>query len=242
MDSDVFWPSGYFKEKGTHAIVSPNYKPNWRFLAEYSVRPFFIDNKLLNLVHKKTKQVAWAVSNCIDTPSKRMEVVKSLNQFIPVDIYGKCGDKSCPKTNSSYCRKMFERDYKFYLAFENSLCNDYVTEKVFLNMRYFIIPVVYGGADYTRFLPPRSYINVLDFNTTKELADHLWYLSNNPKEYMEYFWWKEYYYIMRFSFCDLCVKMHDSIILSKAQYYTDIDSWFKNGTCQSGIPIELSSA
>ena len=49
-----------------------------------------------------------------------------------VDIYGKCGKKKCGQSlykstmqannvNSSECENIIS-DYKFYLAFENSIC------------------------------------------------------------------------------------------------------------------------
>ena len=37
------------------------------------------------------------------------------------------------------------KDYKFYLAFENSLCQDYITEKFFQAANAGVVPIVYGG-------------------------------------------------------------------------------------------------
>lgn len=39
---------------------------------------------------------------------------------------------------------MLDTDYLFYLAFENSICDDYVTEKLYSALRRNIIPVVFG--------------------------------------------------------------------------------------------------
>ena len=42
---------------------------------------------------------------------------------------------------------MISEEYLFYLAFENGLCTDYVSEKFFKVMPYNTVPVVYGAAD-----------------------------------------------------------------------------------------------
>lgn len=52
-----------------------------------------------------------------------------LKKHISVDIYGRCGELRCAKTNPM-CKTMVKTDYKFYLAFENNKCKDYMTEKI----------------------------------------------------------------------------------------------------------------
>ena len=89
-------------------------------------------NSFLDIAANKTKAVAWFVSNC-GARNGRLNYAKELSKFIQVDIYGACGSKRCPRAQSNTCFDMLNRDYKFYLAFENSNCKDYITEKFFVN-------------------------------------------------------------------------------------------------------------
>ena len=124
----------------------------------------------------KTKLVFWAVSHC-ETASKRELYAEALQQFITVDIYGKCGPLECPNAESIDCFISLSREYKFYLAFENSLCSEYVTEKFWRTVRLPIVPVVMGGTDYKKIAPPNSFIDVNDFPTVEALANYLLYLD-----------------------------------------------------------------
>ena len=77
-----------------------------------------------------------------------------------------------------------------------------------------MVPVVYGGANYSLLAPPHSYIDALDYSP-QELADYLIKLNRNDTLYNEYFWWKGHYRVeagvdqmARYAFCDLCRKLH----------------------------------
>ena len=85
-----------------------------------------------NYAEGKTRQVAWFVSNCV-TPNKRRQYVNELAQHITIDIYGACGAYRCQRSKSEDCFNMLNSRYKFYLAFENSNCKNYITEKFFIN-------------------------------------------------------------------------------------------------------------
>ena len=61
--------------------------------------------------------VAWKMLICV-----------FIYRYVSVDIFGGCGKHSCVKENNG-CRKVLSDDYKFYLAFENSNCLGYITEK-----------------------------------------------------------------------------------------------------------------
>jgi len=78
----------------------------------------------------KTKQVAWIVSNCYAANS-RLEYAHELAKYIDVDIYGACGSLSCNTTGPESCHNLLEKKYRFFLAFENSNCKDYITEKFY---------------------------------------------------------------------------------------------------------------
>lgn len=64
-----------------------------------------------------------------------------------IDLYGKCGKKTCPDDD---CNAMLKREYVFYIAFEDSLFTDFVTEKVLRGYDNLAVPIVFGGADYER--------------------------------------------------------------------------------------------
>ena len=50
-----------------------------------------------------------------------------------------------------------------------------------------VIPVVYGAAAYSQIAPPHSFIDVLDFESPKKIADYLQYLDQNDTAFNEYF-------------------------------------------------------
>lgn len=132
-------------------------------------------NKIRELYGKKTKKVAWFAKRCT-SQSKREIYVKKLQKHIPVDIYGRCGIKC---DYGSKCYNNVAKDYVFYLAFENSLCQDYVTEKVIDAFRMDgVIPVVRSGADKF-FLPPNSVIDARDFSSAKQLSEYLKFVAGN---------------------------------------------------------------
>jgi alpha-1,3-fucosyltransferase len=153
-----------------------------------------------------------------------------------VDIFGKCGNFICPR-DSVLCDDLLEREYFFYFSFENEICTDYVTEKLYRPLRKFIIPIIYNGANMTRFLPPKSYIDANDFKNAEELSKYLKYLMENPSEYIKYFWWKKHYEVANgaeyaAAYCDLCKMLNNPDFQSTEQYYQDIDIWWEKNQCK----------
>ncbi len=43
------------------------------------------------------------------------------------------------------CTKNIYENYKFYLSIENTLCDSYVTEKLWWRMPFPVVPIVMGG-------------------------------------------------------------------------------------------------
>ena len=165
-----------------------------------------VDVKRINV--SRPKLVAWFVSNC-QTPSRREHYVRELQKHIDVDVYGRCGQLSCNKSKRNSCHDMLDKTYKFYLSFENSLCVDYLTEKVWDILKLNIVPVVLGGADYKEILPPNSYIDVRDIKSPKNLADYLHILDSNDQLYRQYFEWKRRFQIRTLSpWCQFCAFMN----------------------------------
>lgn len=98
-----------------------------------------------------------------------------------------------------------------------------------------IIPVIYSGVQLSRFLPPKSYIDANSFATVRELGEYLKFLSETPKEYVKYFWWKKYYKVdeKTFDLCDICKKLNEPNLHKKKHVYLKINEWFGEDACTS---------
>lgn len=185
---------------------------------------------------RKSKMAVWAVSNCM-TPSKRENYVSELKRHIAVDVYGFCGSKKCDRNSSIACYLAFSEVYYFYLSFENSVCKDYITEKLFQALKYDIIPVVYGGGNYSTIAPPGSYIDALRFSSPKDLADYMRDVASNYSLYAQYFQWKRAYQVSTNefktqSFCFLCHKLHSRSFKQKTLILDPFQWWVTKSQCR----------
>ena len=147
-----------------------------------------------NSVRGKRKAIVWFVSNCV-TFSRREKYVEQLRRFIPVDIYGACGIQ-CSTTVDRQCHVDLH-EYFFYLAFENSRCNSYITEKfwkIISDDDHRLVPIVMGPSerDYARVAPNQSYIHVNMYPSPEALAKYLRYLMDNPDKYLQHLQWREH--------------------------------------------------
>ncbi|KAK2143751.1 hypothetical protein LSH36_816g00037 [Paralvinella palmiformis] len=176
----------------------------------------------------KTKMAVWPVSHC-KTSSQREDYVKELSKYIDVDIFGACGPYKCKRSKTHDCLNQWEKTYKFYLSFENNICDDYITEKLFKTLDNEIIPIVLGGGNYTNDAPPHSVINVLDFSSPKSLADYLIELGKNETRYYDYFKWKSDYEmanIYSIMMCRLCDGLHEGRFPHRPASRHYADYWY----------------
>jgi len=221
--------NGYFNLTMTYRADSDIFMP----YGQVSVRSSKTQNNQVPW-KSKTKLAAWFVSHCV-TLSKRENLVNKLVENMPdnsVDIYGYCGPKRCPRENETKdsCWDKVENNYKFYLSLENSICKDYVTEKMFEALKHNVIPIVLGGANYSATFPVNSFINMQDFSSMKELASYLLTLGGNKSEYMKYFKWKEEYEILNSkhdfnqAHCRLCQFLHENE--GKTRIVNNLAKWW----------------
>ena len=94
-----------------------------------------------------------------------------------------------------------------------------------------VVPIVMGGANYTKLAIPGSYISVMDFKTVKQLAEYLQYLDKNNTAYNEYFKWRLKYKVTGVLFCSVCRRFF-SDNLPETKVYDDLtEYWTKKGKC-----------
>ncbi len=203
--------------------------PYWRLVKKTDERQS--TGMSLGKVREKSRTAVWFISGCTRRGSQRWAYVNELSKYVDVDIYGDCGNFSCPmnKTHPNVEEKCFRgvgKTYYFYLAFENSLCNDYVTEKILQGWFYDMVPVVHGSFDDV--LPPYSALDVRDFASPRDLAVKMKFLRNNSTEYLKYFQFKKSYDIVRHDcdrgFCRLCEILHDPGYQYKSRF--DVHQWW----------------
>ncbi|XP_018416997.1 PREDICTED: galactoside 3(4)-L-fucosyltransferase-like [Nanorana parkeri] len=176
----------------------------------------------------KSKLVAWVVSQWYPG-ARRNEYYEELDKYIPIDVYGK---NHMTLSWDDFCKTISQ--YKFYLAFENSIHKDYITEKFWHNaFESWAVPVVLGTSrkNYERFIPGDAFIHVDDFPSAKGLADYLLQLDNDDERYKKYFNWRSLYRVRRETgwdnhYCKACRGLRQA---PDYQFIPSVEKWFLKG-------------
>lgn len=240
-NAEVFEGSyGFFKEN-MHLTETEILNHNKKIVENFKVRK---------------NAILWFVSNC--ESKSREKIALEISRYYPVHIYGRCdlsdhmneqdikihypflkvyGD-FCER--GSQCEEEKFRSYKYYLAFENRNCSDYVTEKVWKALNRIMIPIVFQPSrdSYQRYsIPSKSIIHLEDFsNNAKNLTDNLRKIDSNFDLYTEYIKWTLMYlktfdeakYTEPHRMCQLCKQLN---IKEERISYQNISDFF-NENCK----------
>ncbi|XP_008307908.1 alpha-(1,3)-fucosyltransferase 4-like [Cynoglossus semilaevis] len=214
-DSDIFLPYGYLipRTHGTRSSLGRR--------AHLLHRP---SNKDLRRPHL----VAWVISNWSETHA-RVAFYYQLRRYIDVDVFGRAGQPMEDSSKGSVVRLLGR--YQFYLALENSLHTDYITEKLWNAVQAGAVPVVLGPdrKNYERFLPPEAFIHVDDFPTVRGLARYLLMLKRNPLLLRRHLDWRGDYALYRpvmwsEHYCLACKTTRRG--RGRTQVVRDLTKWF----------------
>ncbi|KAF0993407.1 hypothetical protein HZS_4275 [Henneguya salminicola] len=180
-DKFFHWSVSYYKSS-FFPIPYGHYKKKAKNLKEKHTN--------LNKMFSQKKNAALVIiSNCFYTNSIRLEYIENLEKYFTIDKFGGC------YKNKIGTKQRIEKlsKYKFYLSFENTQCQEYITEKYWDTVQYGTIPIVMGYGKKLPDLIPDSYINVFDFPNPKSLSEYLIFLSINETAYSKYHEWRKYY-------------------------------------------------
>jgi len=224
-DADIPWRKGWIKKKGD------TFWGGLTAMAQKQMPRNFWKRK-------EKKLVAWYTDRC-GSKSKREGYRDELKKHLQIDTYGGCGNLNCPEAThpsedgDQSCLDYLAENYKFVLAFERFICNDFVSKRFFEVLRRDTVPIVFGGANYNTIAPANSFINALEM-TPENLAAHLHMLDGNDSLYHSHFSWKgsyeirtDYQEVVEKPMCDLCEKLHRS---EPAKIYRDFDFWWLNSS------------
>ena len=132
--------------------------------ADYPVR-------LSRPVRPKRMNVCMFISSMVNS-SRRQEYLLELMKHVDIDSYGLWQNNARLLSDDGYRTKMeVMKDYRFTIAFENAIADDYVTEKFYEPLLSGSVPVYLGAPNIDRFAPSRSsFIDVRDYDGPEHLV------------------------------------------------------------------------
>jgi hypothetical protein len=124
--------------------------------------------------------------------SGRIGLLEALMREMPIDSYGKIHrNRPEPIERTGEAKRALISRYRFTLAFENSICKDYVTEKFFDPLIAGSVPVYLGAPNVEDFAPgDNCYIDATRFDNPRSLAQFLVGLAADENAYAHYLQWK----------------------------------------------------
>ncbi|KAL7079973.1 hypothetical protein ACQ4LE_000047 [Meloidogyne hapla] len=203
-----FLTNTFFNSSATYRPDSSVYMPYDALtkITPNTPKEYIWDQKeVLARVKNKKKLAYIAVTHC-NAESGRDLLTRKIKELVKIDAVGHCFGGETPRENHG---SELESHF-FYLAFENNMCLNYVTEKFWSALRALTVPVVlsrdvFKGMD----VPSNSFIAVDDFKSVNELVDYLKVLRNDTEKYLKYFEWTKTYTKRKFGLdyspiCKIC--------------------------------------
>lgn len=197
----------------------------WKVTARKSPNDSFV-------LPKKERLLCWIVDK-EEMNNKSGESYKrfiGLSKHIEINLFEKSSDDVKGEkyfTTISSC--------KFYLSFESSIHQDYITEKFTGPLATRTVPVVLGPSrkNYENFAPGSSFIHVDDFPDSTSLVAQLQKLDKDKEAYMRFFDWWKFYTLGRpladekYEFLHaVCLSCRHLGLTREFRYVPDLYKWF----------------
>ncbi|XP_036226500.2 alpha-(1,3)-fucosyltransferase B isoform X2 [Bactrocera oleae] len=129
--------------------------------------------------------VLFMQDNCA-TLSGRENYVRELMTHVPVHSCGEClRNADSPRRETDVLR--FVSGFKFIIAFEDAICDDYITATYWQALIVGAIPIYFGSPTIRDWEPfNHSAIYVSDFESPEALADFIYELDADETAFAEY--------------------------------------------------------
>lgn len=150
------------------------------FYTAYGVRQLAAPKVIVPEVVLNRKFCSFVVSNAKGAP-ERERFFQLLSEYKQVDSGGRYKNNvggPIPDKND------FIKNYKFNIAFENSMCDGYTTEKIMEPMLVNSVPIYWGNKLIDRDFNPASFVNVSNYSSLEEAVEHIVRLDQNDDEYL----------------------------------------------------------
>jgi hypothetical protein len=159
------------------------------FLTYYAVGYSFYSKDFQLKKENKEKFCCFVYSNCNwgDNVDNRNKLCLDLSQYKKVDAGGEClnnVEKNIP-LGAGY-KIEFQKEYKFCIAYENSLYPGYTTEKILHAYESNCIPIYYGSERIAEDFNKETFINAHDFNSSEELIEYIKRVDTDEELYNSY--------------------------------------------------------
>lgn len=126
------------------------------------------------------KFCSFVVSNANGAP-ERERFFNLLSEYKQVDSGGRYKNNVGGPVPS---KREFIQNYKFNIAFENSMCDGYTTEKIIEPMQVNSLPLYWGNRLIASDFNPGSFINITNYPSLEAAVEHVVRLDRDDEAYL----------------------------------------------------------